>query len=61
MSTHLYIPNELTIGVTFVFFSHKKVLEGITICGEMRQQERFTPIVQGLCMEDPNMKVSGRS
>ena len=38
-------------------FRHDKVLEGITVCGEMREQERFTPIVQGVVMDDPNMKV----
>ena len=40
-----------------IVFSHEKALEGITICGDIRGQERFTPIIQGLSMEDPNMKV----
>ena len=41
----------------FLDFRHERVLEGITICGEMREQERFSPIVQGIVMDDPNMKV----
>ena len=41
----------------YVCLRHDKVLEGITVCGEMREQERFTPIVQGVVMDDPNMKV----
>ena len=43
---------------TLIIFSHEKALEGITICGEIRGQDRFTPIIQGLSMEDPNMKVN---
>ncbi|CAH1777867.1 unnamed protein product, partial [Owenia fusiformis] len=31
---------------------HDKVLEGITICGEIRSQDRLTPIIMGLAMED---------
>lgn len=47
---HIFIlPSHLT--------RHDKVLEGITVCGEMREQERFAPIVQGVVMDDPNMKV----
>lgn len=38
--------------------SHEKVLEGITVCGEIRQQERFVPIIMGLGMRDnPAMQV----
>ncbi|XP_052277094.1 protein diaphanous homolog 2-like isoform X1 [Dreissena polymorpha] len=31
---------------------HKKALEGITTCGEIRGQERFVPIIMGLGMRD---------
>ena len=36
---------------------HDKALEGVTICGEIRGQERFTPVIQGLSMDDPQLKV----
>lgn len=35
---------------------HEKVLEGITNYGEIRGHDRFLPIVQGLSVEDPQMK-----
>ncbi|WAR00512.1 DIAP2-like protein [Mya arenaria] len=31
---------------------HEKALEGITVCGEIRNQERFVPIIMGLGMRD---------
>lgn len=31
---------------------HDKALEGITVCGEIRSQERFIPIINGLGMRD---------
>ncbi|KAI0214816.1 diaphanous related formin [Lamellibrachia satsuma] len=37
---------------------HDKALEGVTICGEIRGQERFTPVIQGLSMDDPQLKVA---
>ena len=40
------------------YFRHEKALEGITICGDIRGQDRFTPIIQGLSMDDPAMKVA---
>lgn len=33
-------------------FRHDKALEGITVCGEIRSQERFVPIIMGLGMRD---------
>lgn len=43
--------------VTLKFlWSHEKVLEGITNYGEIRGHDRFLPIVQGLSVEDPQMK-----
>ena len=33
-------------------FSHEKALEGITVCGEIRGQERFVPIIMGMGMRD---------
>jgi len=38
-------------------FRHDKALEGITVCGEMRGQDRFTHVIQGLSMDDPQLKV----
>ena len=39
--------------------SHDKALEGITVCGEIRGQERFVPIIMGMGMRDnPAMQVS---
>nr|ALX18034.1 diaphanous-related formin [Lymnaea stagnalis]ALX18035.1 diaphanous-related formin [Lymnaea stagnalis] len=38
---------------------HEKVLEGLTVCGEIRSQERFVPIISGLAMRDnPAMQVA---
>ncbi|XP_059150637.1 protein diaphanous homolog 2-like isoform X2 [Physella acuta] len=38
---------------------HEKVLEGMTVCGEIRNQERFNPIISGLGMRDqPAMQVA---
>ncbi|CAG5134080.1 unnamed protein product, partial [Candidula unifasciata] len=38
---------------------HEKALEGITVCGEIRGQERFLPIISGLGMRDnPAMQVA---
>ncbi|RUS87289.1 hypothetical protein EGW08_004969, partial [Elysia chlorotica] len=38
---------------------HDKALEGITVCGEIRSQERFLPIISGLSMRDnPAMQVA---
>ncbi|GFN88167.1 diaphanous-related formin [Plakobranchus ocellatus] len=38
---------------------HDKALEGITVCGEIRSQERFLPIISGLGMRDnPAMQVA---
>nr|ALX18036.1 diaphanous-related formin [Lymnaea stagnalis] len=38
---------------------HEKVLEGLTVCGEIRNQERFVPIISGLAMSDnPAMQVA---
>ncbi|GFR61951.1 diaphanous-related formin [Elysia marginata] len=38
---------------------HEKALEGITVCGEIRSQERFLPIISGLSMRDnPAMQVA---
>ena len=34
------------------YFSHRKALEGITVCGEIRSQDRFVPIIMGLGMRD---------
>ncbi|VDI72827.1 diaphanous 2 [Mytilus galloprovincialis] len=31
---------------------HEKVLEGITVCGEIRGRDRFVPIIMGLGMRD---------
>ncbi|KAL3878567.1 hypothetical protein ACJMK2_030904 [Sinanodonta woodiana] len=31
---------------------HEKVLEGITVCGEIRSQDRFLPVICGLGMRD---------
>ncbi|KAL3878570.1 hypothetical protein ACJMK2_030907 [Sinanodonta woodiana] len=31
---------------------HMKVLEGITVCGEIRSQDRFLPVICGLGMQD---------
>lgn len=31
---------------------HRKALEGITVCGEIRSQDRFVPIIMGLGMRD---------
>jgi len=38
--------------------SHAKVLEALTFCSEIRNYERFVPIVQGLSTGDIQMKVS---
>ena len=45
----------------FFIVRHNNALEGITICGEIRSQDRFTPIIQGLASDDTQMKVSGHS
>ena len=34
------------------FCRHRKALEGITVCGEIRSQDRFVPIIMGLGMRD---------
>lgn len=35
-----------------ILFRHRKALEGITVCGEIRSQDRFVPIIMGLGMRD---------
>ena len=57
VATHIIRRMLCYVFPTLIIFSHEKALEGITICGEIRGQDRFTPIIQGLSMEDPNMKV----
>ncbi|KAL8577404.1 hypothetical protein ACOMHN_060226 [Nucella lapillus] len=38
---------------------HDRALEGITVCGEIRNQERFIPVIMGLGMRDnPAMQVA---
>ncbi|ELU08897.1 hypothetical protein CAPTEDRAFT_225699 [Capitella teleta] len=37
---------------------HDKALEGITMCGEIHGQVRFLPIIQGISMHDPQMKIA---
>lgn len=40
---------------------HEKVIEGITDYGDIRCHDRFLPIVQGLSVEDSQMKIDRKS
>ena len=40
-----------------LFCSHSKVLEALTFCSEIRNCERFVPILQGLTIGDVQMRV----
>jgi len=41
----------------FSAYRHAKVLEALTFCSEIRNCERFVPILQGLNTNDIQMKV----
>lgn len=42
----------------YLFYSHEKALEAITICGEIEGRERFAPIIQGLETQNETLRVS---
>ena len=49
----------IKIIVHYFLVRHEKALEGITVCGEIRSQDRFVPIIMGLGMRDnPQMQVA---
>ena len=47
----------VTVFVHFAAYRHAKVLEALTFCSEIRNCERFVPILQGLNTNDVQMKV----
>lgn len=63
LDSFLLICNDDTFYISLMLrllqlFSHEKVLEGITVCSELKGCDRFLPIVRGLSVNDLQVKTT---